>query len=312
MMLAPVIDVFWSSVAVFVAFAYASVALVMSFLVNSYIVINQTDLQSALAYLLSPQLGLPLAVIILVLGITVAYFVKKRGPSEVLSAYYLIAGYAVLALSLVSAAYLYLTFGGSTLFFDFILLIAGLLVCAIYQAISRLYHSLRVVGVFGLELVLFSLLLMILTYESLQIRGVPIFGEIVYSLIPSFVWTISFEIGIVGLVAGVLVIFVARKQPEKGQIMTQAMSIAIGVSAFLPLLMQLSPISVFSAVGSLLGLYLAFVLVAPVYLFSLNILRVKEAVKTLLHPPVFGKRCFSCGHLNNPKARFCGKCGQRL
>jgi hypothetical protein len=312
LMLVPVIDAFWSSVAVYVAFMYASTALLISFLVHGYLIISQQDWLHSIQYIFSSESGLLMASVILMLGLIMAYFIAKYGPSEVLSKYYLLVGYVVLVSCLALAAYLYFSFGSNLLLVDFALIIIGLVICAIYQGVSTLYHVLHVTGVFGLELIIFSVFLLFAAYESKSIINLPIVGELIYDLIPSFVWTISYEVGILGLISGIVIILVARKQPEKGQVMTQAMSIAIGTSAFLPLVFWISPLSNLELISSLLGALFVFVLVAPVYLFAVNILRVRGAIKTLLNPPVFGKRCFNCGHLNNPKAKFCGKCGRRL
>jgi hypothetical protein len=312
LMLMPVIDAFWSSVAVFVACVYASTALIISFLINGYLIMSQHDWLYLIRYIISSESGLLMASVILALGLLMAYFIAKYGPSEVLSKYYLVVGYTILASCLALAAYLYFAFGSNFLLVDLALIVIGLIICAIYEGISTLYHVLHVAGVFGLEVVIFSVFLLFTAYESRSIKDLPIVGELIYTLIPSFVWTISFEVGILGLISGIIIILVARKQPEKGQVMTRAMSIAIGVSAFLPLLFWVSPLSNIGLISSLLSALFVFVLVAPVYLFAVNVLRVRGAVKTLLNPPVFGKRCFNCGRLNNPKAKFCGKCGRSL
>ena len=312
LMLVPVIDAFWSSVAAFIAVVYASSALLFSFLINGYLIMKQENWLSAVRYIFSADFGLPIIFVFLALGLTIAYFIWKHGPSEVISKYYLIVGYAVLGLCVALAAYLYFSLGNLLMLASLSLIVVGLIFCAIYKGISSLYHDLGIAGVFGLELTAFSVILLFLTYASNSIMDVPIIGEIVSILIPSFVWAIAYEIGVLGLVSGLIVLAVARRQPEKGQLMTRAMAIAIGGSAFLPLLAWLGFSSPFGIVGSVVGILLVFVLVMPIYAFSLNILRVIGAMRNLIKPPVFGKRCFNCGQLNNSKAKFCGKCGQQL
>lgn len=178
---------------------------------------------------------------------------------------------------------------------------------------SRLYRALRVAGVFGLELAIFSVFLLLVTYKSSSIEeDLPIIGWIIHSLIPSFVWVIAYQVGILGLISGIIIMIVARRQTEKGQIMTRAMAIAIGTSAFLPLLTLISPISLPSIFGIGISVLLVFLLVAPIYFISVNVLRIIEAIKLLVKPQPSQQLCANCGYLNRPQAVFCGKCGKKL
>jgi hypothetical protein len=197
--------------------------------------------------------------------IAFAYYVFRHGPSEVLSKYFLVVSYAVLVFCAILAVYLYLTFGSIVLLIDLFVIVFGLITYMVYQGVSRLYRALRVAGVFGLELAIFSVLLLVVTYKSGSIEeDLPIIGWIIHSLIPKFVWVIAYQVGIPGLISGIIIVIVARRQTEKGQIMTRAMGIAIGASAFLPLLTLISPISLQSIFGIGVSVFLVFLLAAPV------------------------------------------------
>lgn len=245
--------------------------------------------------------------------IAFAYYVFRHGPSEVLSKYFLVVSYAVLVFCAILAVYLYLTFGSIVLLVDLFVIVFGLITYMVYQGVSRLYRALRVAGVFGLELEIFSVLLLVVTYKSGSIEeDLPIIGWIIHSLIPKFVWVIAYQVGILGLISGIIIIIVARRQTEKGQIMTRAMGIAIGASAFLPLLTLISPISLQSIFGIGVSVFLVFLLAAPVYFVTVNTLRIIEAMKLLVKSQPSQKLCSNCGYLNRPQAVFCGKCGKKL
>ena len=313
MMLVPVIDSFWSSVAVFITIEYVSVILLGSVAFIGYNLATQADLASMIETILTPGVGTQTILLFPLIGVPIAYYILKKGPSETLSKYYLITGYAVLIISFIASAYLYSKLGQIAPPILGFLVFFGVVVCFINQAISRLYHSLRVAGVFGLELIGLSLFLLLATYEAEKIRNFPLFGQTIYALIPSFVWSIGYELGIIGFISGVLILLVARKQPEKGQVMTRAMAITIAVSSFFPLLSLAIPIPYIGiGVGAALGVLLIFLLVAPFYVVTVSIIRIYGAVKTLVGIGGSGNRCSSCGRMNKPQANFCGKCGNRL
>jgi hypothetical protein len=309
MMLVPIIDSFWSSVAVFIAIEYASMAMLCGVALIGFDMARQTDLQSMIGTFLSPMLGLQLVIFFPLVGLPVAYYIYKRGPSEALSTFYLVVGYGFLIVCFIGAAYVYFSFGQVSLMIAGFLILSGMIVSSINVAISRLYHYLRVTGVFGLELTCFSLLLLFLTHEAEQVRNTPIIGQALYELIPNLFWSIGYEVGIIGFISGILVLVLARNQPEKGQVMTRAMAITIGISTFVPIITLTIPIPY---VGRFVGGSLAFLLVSPIYVLAVNIIRASGALKVLIGTRPVQKRCPNCGRKNKPQANFCGKCGTRL
>lgn len=291
LMLSPIIDAFWASVAVFVGTLLAIPALFISSLITLF-QISQfgSDVIGIIGYVLSPSFSLPFIIVFMVFGLLSAYYIFKRGPSEVLSKYFYFMGTGVLILSVLVGVVLFLYLGIFSFIISGALFVIGLVIFIFLRIISFLFGTLRIAGVFGLSITVLSVLFLILVFGGAEfLSSIPLVGSIVLEFIPPVLWTVALEIGVVGFVAGIIIIVLALRTEETGQVMTRAMAISVGASSFMPLfataILQFLNLGFLSGLlGTAAGVFLAFSLMLPIYLISVCLLRLGLAFKLIVKP----------------------------
>lgn len=275
LMLNPVIDSFWAAQAVFIGTLVAISALAISTVFS----LSQL-LEDGTQEVNPTEFSLPFVIVFAVICLLSAYYMFKRGPSQVLSKYFYILGFCTLGFGVLAV-------------FTGVGLVAGIVLfvlCVVLFILSYLYKSLGIVGVFGLEIALISGFFLSFTYGGASfLESIPVIGEDILSILPSELWTVALEIGLTGMAAGIIIVILAVRNREEGQVMTRAMAITIGVSAFMPLLgftfLQTMDLGIFSSMfGTMAGFFLTFLLIGPLYLLSVIFLRLALALKIIALP----------------------------
>jgi hypothetical protein len=292
LMLSPFIDAFWASATVFVGALLAIPAFFISSLISAYQGLQYgADIGGLVGYVFSPRFSQPFIIVFILFGLLSAYFILKRGPSEVVSKYFFFSGIGVLGASILAAVFLLSIFGQFSWILVAPVFMAGVSLCITCLFLSSLFKALRIAGVFGLTIALLSILVLALVYVGTQfLSGVPIVGSIILEIIPPALWTAMLEIGVVGIASGIIIIVLARRTEEREQVMTRAMAISVGVSSFMPLvvtsLFRFLDLGFLSGLlGAMAGVLLTFLLIGPIYIITVCILRLVLAIRIIAKPP---------------------------
>jgi hypothetical protein len=303
LLLSPIIDAFWSAVASFVGIAIASPILQIVAFISVLEIINQftrglsqsnplegivNGFSNLFNNVISDSALLTYMIPFLVVGIIMSILIYKKGVSEALSLFLGLTAF-VMPIASIAFAYVISTYFGGLAFAYWIAIIVPLaIVCVLYFIAyfvsGILIGAFRVSGVFGLVVIFFSFMILLLFFGI--IPNIPLIGQTINGIIVDVIpWlnAVAAEIGVMGIAIGLTIVILAFREGEEKQVFSKAIAASIAGSTILPFVLVWG-LQLPGLLGGLLGSFLVFVLISPLYLIAVIVLRLDLAIKIFVDP----------------------------
>lgn len=303
LLLAPIIDAFWSAVASFVGITIASPILQITAFMSVLEIINQlsqglnqsnplegivTAFGNVFNYAMSDSAFLTYMIPFLVVGIVMSIFIYKKGVSEAVSMFLVLMAF-VMPIASIAFAYFASTYVGSFAFAYWVAIIIPLvIVCVLYFVVylvsGILIGAFKISGVFGIIVIFFSSMILLLFF--VVIPNIPFIGPTIEGIILTNIYwleQVAAQIGIMGILIGLAIVILAFREREEKQVYSKAIAASVVCSTILPFIL-IWGFQLTGLLGGILGSFLVFILISPIYLVSVIILRIDLAMKMLIDP----------------------------